>query len=146
MLPLLGAAIGTSRVLEVKPGWREGPRIYAAIVAEPGSKKSPALDLVNTPYRRRQRTRHTAYLDDRARDQQALARYTGDLADWKQRLGHRRAVGGERPQARQEPIMPQVFTTETTLEALAVLLEQNPRGIACIQDELTGVGPGDGSV
>jgi hypothetical protein len=74
MLPLLGAAIGTSRVLEVKPGWREGPRLYAAVVAEPGSKKSPALDLVAMPHRRRQRTLHTAYLHDRARYQEALAR------------------------------------------------------------------------
>jgi hypothetical protein len=49
MLPLPGAAIGTSRVLEVNPGWREGPRLYAAIVADPGGKKSPAFDLVATP-------------------------------------------------------------------------------------------------
>jgi hypothetical protein len=138
MLPLLGAAIGTSRVLEVKPGWREGPRIYAAIVAEPGSKKSPALDLVATPYRRRQRTLHTAYLHDRARYQQELAQYDRDLADWKHRLGHRRAAGGDRLQAPHEPILPQVFTTDATMEALAVLLEQNPRGIAFMQDELTG--------
>jgi hypothetical protein len=138
MLPLLGAAIGTSRVLEVKPGWREGPRIYAAIVAEPGSKKSPALELIATPYRRRQRTLHSAYLDDRARYQQELTWYDRDLADWKQRRGHRRARQHERPQAPQEPIMPQVFTTDATLEALAALLEQNPRGVAFIQDELTG--------
>jgi hypothetical protein len=32
----------------------------------------------------------------------------------------------------------QVFTTDVTLEALAALLEQNPRGVVCLQDELTG--------
>ncbi len=138
MLPLLGAAIGTSRVLEVKPGWCEGPRLYAAIVAEPGSKKSPALDLVATPYRRRQRTLHAAYLRDRARYQQALAEYERELADWKHRRDHRRAAADERPSAPQAPILPQVYTTDTTLEALAALLEQNSRGIVCLQDELTG--------
>ncbi len=138
MLPLLGAAIGTSRVLEVKPGWREGPRLYAALVANPGSKKSPALDLVATPYRRRQRTLHAAYLHERARYQEALAAYERELADWEHRRGHRQAEGGERPQAPREPILPQVYTTDTTLEALAALLEQNPRGIVCLQDELVG--------
>jgi hypothetical protein len=34
--------------------------------------------------------------------------------------------------------LPQVFTTDVTLEALAALLEQNPRGVVCLQDELTG--------
>jgi hypothetical protein len=66
MLPPLGAAIGTSRVLEVKPEWHEGPRLYAAVVAAPGGKKGPALELVAAPYRRRQRTLRAAYLHDRA--------------------------------------------------------------------------------
>jgi Protein of unknown function (DUF3987) len=54
LLAVLGAAIGTSRVLEVKPGWREGPRLFTAVVADPGSKKSPALALVMQPVRERQ--------------------------------------------------------------------------------------------
>jgi hypothetical protein len=45
MLALLGCAIGTSRVLRVKPGWLEGPRIFTAVVADTGTKKSPALKL-----------------------------------------------------------------------------------------------------
>lgn len=122
MLSLLGAAIGTSRVLEVKSGWHEGPRIYAAVVAEPGSKKSPALDLVTTPYRRRQRTLHAAYLDDQARYQQELARYDRDLTDWKQQPGHRRARQHERPQAPLDlmPVkhMPELLSQLERLRAL----------------------------
>ena len=34
--------------------------------------------------------------------------------------------------------MAQVFTTDATLEALAALLHQNPRGLAFVRDELTG--------
>jgi hypothetical protein len=56
MLALLGCAIGTSRVLRVKPGWLEGARIFAAVVAEPGTKKSPALKLAAWPFYERQRT------------------------------------------------------------------------------------------
>jgi Protein of unknown function (DUF3987) len=138
MLPLLGTAIGTSRVLEVKPGWYEGPRMYAAVVAEPGSKKSPALDLVTTPYQQRQRALHTDYLHEKAQYQQAMAQHEADLLDWKQRRGTGRTTRGDRPHPPHEPVLPQVFTTDATLEALAALLEQNPRGVAFIQDEFTG--------
>jgi len=41
----LGAAIGNSRVLQLKDGWVERPSIYASVVCESGSLKSPTLDL-----------------------------------------------------------------------------------------------------
>jgi len=63
MLALLGCAIGTSRVLRVKPGWVEGSRIYAAVVAETGTKKSPALKLVAWPFYERQRRLMQPYLN-----------------------------------------------------------------------------------
>jgi Protein of unknown function (DUF3987) len=106
MLPLLGAAIGTSRVLEVKPGWYEGPRMYAAVVAEPGSKKSPALDLVATPYQQRQRALHTDYLHEKAQYQQAMAQHEADLLDWKQRRGTGRTTRGDRPHPPTSPSCP----------------------------------------
>src|SRR5207244_1411222 len=62
MLALLGCAIGASRVLRGKAGWREGPRIYAAVVAEAGTKKSPALKLAAAPFFERQRTIFQHYL------------------------------------------------------------------------------------
>ena len=47
-------------------------------------------------------------------------------------------MNNERPQVPHEPILRQVFTTDATLEASAALLEQTPRGITCMQDEITG--------
>jgi Protein of unknown function (DUF3987) len=60
MLSAAGAAIGNSRALEIKPGWIEGPRIYSAIVADPGSKKSPAAELAMAPTYATQRQCATA--------------------------------------------------------------------------------------
>jgi hypothetical protein len=112
MLPLLGAAIGDTRVLEVKPGWRARPLSWAIVVAEPGSKKSPALDDATAPLQERQRQLHKAY-------EEALKSYD--------------------PQSGTDaPTLAQLFTTDATVEALAVLLEQNPRGLAFIKDDLTG--------
>lgn len=49
LLVLAGAAIGNAFEIELKPGWREGPNLYAAVVADPGSKKTPALKLATRP-------------------------------------------------------------------------------------------------
>ena len=111
MLSLMGAAIGTSCVLEIKPGWHEAPLLYTAVVAEPGSKKSPALNHAIRPLEARQRQLHMEY--------------TAALDAYAQ---------GASPAA---PVLAQLFTTDATVEALAVILEQNPRGIAFVQDELT---------
>lgn len=110
MLALLGTAIGTSRVLEIKPGWLEGPRIFAAVVADPGSKKSPALSLAMQPLTLQQRLLQAAY-----RTAKEVAHKEGGA---------------------QTLVLPQLFTTDATLEALVVLLQQNPRGIVFVRDEL----------
>jgi hypothetical protein len=49
VLVTLGSAIGNSRIIRVKHGWDEPASIYAALVAESGSMKSPALDKAIRP-------------------------------------------------------------------------------------------------
>jgi len=49
VLVALGTAIGTQKCLELKPGWREFPAIYAAVVARPGGAKTPAQRLALEP-------------------------------------------------------------------------------------------------
>jgi hypothetical protein len=48
-LSALGAAIGTSRVLKLKPDWRERPVLFSAMVSDRGTLKSPALDKALKP-------------------------------------------------------------------------------------------------
>jgi hypothetical protein len=49
LLAVAGAAIGASRALEIKQGWRERPCLYAAVIGPPGSAKTPALKAVAAP-------------------------------------------------------------------------------------------------
>ena len=83
LLTLAGAAIGTSREIEVKRGWREGDRIFSGVVADPGSKESPALSLAATAYYRRQKSLTAEYKQARAEYEIELAQYEIDLAVWK---------------------------------------------------------------
>lgn len=133
LLAMAGAAIGNSRAIRIKNGWVEGSRIYAAIVADPGSKKSPALNLVSTPLNKRQYYLQTEYEDAMKEYNQKLAIYEAELSEWKNKKGR-----GVKPEKPKEPVMGQVMTTDSTLEALSEILEENPRGIVLHRDELTG--------
>ncbi|HLY29668.1 MAG TPA: DUF3987 domain-containing protein, partial [Ktedonobacterales bacterium] len=112
LLVALGVAIGTTHAIEVKRGWREYARLWAAIVAKPGDKKSPALDLVMAPLHERQRR---------------LA------SEYRAALAARDNASNEPP-----PTLQQIMTTDATIEALADLLQVNSRGVLLNRDELTG--------
>jgi len=111
-------AIGNARHLRVKAGWVEGPRLWCAVVCDPGSKKSPALAAATAPLREAQRELQRNYRAALGACESALAPGAG--------------------LARQcRPRMRQLFTGDTTREGLTALLEDNPRGLALIADELS---------
>ncbi len=123
LLSALGVAVGTTRRLELKPGWQELPTLWTAIVAEPGSAKSPAL-------------------------QQALAgvfeHQTKLQEDFRRDWAQHKAKTGQQPEQTEKgqdgdpPVRKQAFTSDSTTEALADVLLENPRGLLFYQDELAG--------
>ena len=135
LLAVLGAAIGTTRVVEIKPGWRESPQLWTAVVADPGSKKSPALELVMRPLYRAQQRLKTAYAQRMTVYELDRASYDKRYAAWKR---EKRTTTDDIPEKPHEPGFPQLFSTDATVEALAGVLEQNPRGVLFVRDELTG--------
>lgn len=142
MLVVAGAAIGTTRVLQVKRGWREGPRVYGTIVAEPGGVKSPALNLVAQPLYLRQEILAEAFARKADEHKTAMAHYEVKLQAWKDEARKsaktKGGVNSDPPTSPDSPSLVRVFTSDTTVEALAVLLRDNPRGLVIICDELTG--------
>lgn len=71
MLSALAAAIGNTRLIELKPGWTEPSIIWTAIVGESGTMKSPALALALQPTRDRQSramTDHAAEVKEQERE------------------------------------------------------------------------------
>jgi hypothetical protein len=112
MVAVAGAAIGATRCLEVKPGWQERPGVYAAVIGPPGSAKSPALRAVAAP----------VYAEQARR----LASYRRTKVQWEE--------GGENG---QPPKLDTVFIADVTVEKLAGVLADNPRGVVLVRDELT---------
>jgi hypothetical protein len=135
LLALAGAAIGTSRVLEVKVGWEEGPRVFVAIVADPGSRKSPALHTALKFFTERQKALKAEYDLAMERYKTELARYEAEYAAWESQGG----LPEDEPQKPCKPVLQRLYTTNATLEAFLSRLEENPRGMVYAQDELAAL-------
>ena len=99
-LALAGAAIGNARVLRIKHGYEVGTNLYTAIIGSPGSRKSPALELVAKPFY--------------AKDYQVEA-------DWRQK-------NLNLPEADRKPRQ-NIYVKDVTTEKLAECLRDSPRGL-----------------
>lgn len=135
-LPLLSglaSAIGNTHRIALKRGWTEPAIVWTAIVGDSGTAKSPALELGLRPIRKRQHEAMKRHAEAMKEYADALAMHERDAAQWK------RSKSDTPPPAKPEaPITDRCWTDDATTEALAVLLQQNPRGLLMVRDELAG--------
>lgn len=135
-LPLLvglASAIGNTRRIRLKRSWSEPAIVWGAIVGESGTQKSPALELALRPIRRRQQAAMKRFAEAMETYKTHLMQYEKELAAWK-----RLKEAGEPPVKPEEPQADRSWCDDSTIEALAVLLQQNPRGLLLVRDELAG--------
>jgi len=135
VLAVLATAIGNSSSIELKKGWVEGPRIYSAVVALPGSKKSPALTAATAPIRELQQDFRNEFIQQESDYQFELSGYNIQVELWKKRKPEEKKPE-DQPIPPVEPFLRQIKTNNATMESLAKLLDNNKRGILFEQDEL----------
>lgn len=126
-VPLLvnaGAAIGNRKEIELKPGYTQRPILWAAVVAPPGSAKTPAGMAANAPLLELQREAKEAHGE-------ALMEWESDIAAWED------APKGERGQKPPRPVMDHFLTTDATIESLATIVDTSP-GVVIFKDEIVG--------
>jgi hypothetical protein len=124
LLVLAGAVIGNAWEIELKGGWKEGPNLYAAVVGDPGAKKTPSLKLAMRAIHEIQQRLSADY---RVRK----AAYDEEKALWE------RTPKKERGAPPEPPGYQHVWTADATTEALAGMLSGS-KGLALIRDELVG--------
>jgi hypothetical protein len=129
-LVALGAAIGNTYSVAIKKDWTESSLLYAAIVAEPGSKKSPALTKVAAPVWKKQSELTSSYKVQKRQ-------YDVDKDRRDRRNRGSEDSEEEVSDAPVEPIPGRVIVDDTTVEAVLPILQQNSRGLLCAKDELS---------
>jgi hypothetical protein len=130
-LPMLSAAasaIGTTRKLMVKRGWFVPSILWAVIIGESGTQKSPPMRAVMKPFQ--------------ALQNDALSRFRSEHAEYKQELHAYRKAAKKSPDIMQDeptkPICTRCIVNDATVEGLVPILEENPRGVWLVRDELVG--------
>ena len=116
LLALAGAAVGSSRALEILDSYHESACLWVVIVGEPGSNKSAPLRFAAAPFYEMQRQ----FKKDHDKGQSSWAK----------------AAVARRPP--EPPPMRRAWTDDTTAEPLLRVLAENERGLAIIADEVSG--------
>jgi hypothetical protein len=133
MLSALASAIGNTHRIMLKRGWTEPAIVWTAIVGESGTTKSPALELALCPIRKRQAEAMKRHKEAMREYADALAMHERDTNAWK-----RSKSNTPKPAEPEAPVADRYWTDDATTEALAMLLQQNPRGLLMVRDELAG--------
>ncbi len=129
-----GAAIGTTRRLELKAGYTVPAILWSVVVGESGTSKSPALRAALEHVRGHEKRLRESSALDRRDYEAAIEAYEKDRAAWR---GDKKAAT-EPPERPAEPVSRRALVTDTTVEALAVKLADNGRGLLLARDELAG--------
>ena len=144
----LGAAVMRRAEIQPKandPTWTEYPNLWGAIIAPPGMMKSPVIDAAIAPLRKVESLWRTAFESEMtefaANDRLAKLRTRA----WEQefvKASKNKEKNAELPiqpdDSVSEPHQKRLITSDATFESLHQILADNPAGVACWRDELTG--------
>jgi len=131
-LSVCSAAVGTTRQVCLKQGWFAPGIIWTLLVGESGTQKSPPFRLAMAPMKLRQQRDAENFMAENSRYQSALKSYKRDLKLWEKKRE------GDEPEQPEKPLRKRCIVQDATIEALAPILNENPRGVLLARDELSG--------
>src|SRR5579862_2887467 len=129
VLAVVASMVGNTRVIKLKGGWTEPCVVWAAIVGDSGSLKTPAYLKAVAPVLAQQKRLREEY-------KQELANYADEVEKYKAAKAEAKENGTEPPEEPEQPVLKRVVVSDSTIEKLAELLEDNPRGLLLARDEL----------
>lgn len=144
---IFALAAATMRRAEIQPKandstWTEVPNLWGGLVAGPGQLKSPTVASVMAPLRAVEAEWLVEYQADGERAAIDQERAELAVSAWKQQYVSACKRGADAPArpdtAVVEPTQRRLLTSDATYESLHKLMAENPKGIACLRDELTG--------
>lgn len=122
-LSVCASAVGGSRILRIKNSWKAPSVLWTMVIGESGTSKTPAFKLATGPMTKRQ--------SRLAKDHAVKTKHhKADLA--------RRKKEKDKSEEPEAPIRECCSVSDTTIEALAPILQDNPNGVLLQRDELSG--------
>lgn len=143
LLSVAGSLIGNSYWVNPRPGWEEPPVLWVALVGEPATTKSPALKCCIKHLHTLEEEKMPQYLDEvkKYNEEKDFAEIAKKIwqEDCKKDLksGKARRPKPDAAIAPPPPIPPKLTMSDTTAEAVAVILSKNKKGILIVADELS---------
>ncbi len=135
-LPLLAAAagaVGNARCVLVKFDWFEPCALWTACIKESGEGGTPAFKAGVDPLRKIDRQRYHEYqveLAENVKKREAFRAAT--------KAAKNNELNADAPKEPAPPSCVCHVVSDITIEALATVLEENPRGVLYARDELSG--------
>ena len=153
LLVTLGSLIGNRcgiRPKQLDTSWLEVPNLWGAIVAEPSSLKTPALNAALMPLQRLEDAArkefdqnirlHEAAAEVLKARKEAIKKKLAKAADKGDESELQRLqIGLAELEAVEAPKARRYIVNDTTVEKLIELQNQNPHGLLVFRDELTGL-------
>ncbi len=124
-VPLLvaaGTTLGNAAHIRLNSTWIEQPNLFAALIGDPGAKKTPAIQQAIRPVTRLQRALAQEY-------EKEAKRYKAEIEHWESLPKKERGPKPEPPEYRH------VIVNDVTIEKLAEVLESS-KGVVLSHDEL----------
>ena len=109
------AAVGNSRHVNIKSSWSEPATLWGMIIQASGALKSPAQEKALGPAFRKEKS--------------LKEKWEKKLAEWEEEDNEER---GPKPQRERR------LVNDATVESVALLHDDNPRGLLLYRDELAG--------
>ncbi|HKB38710.1 MAG TPA: DUF3987 domain-containing protein, partial [Gemmataceae bacterium] len=132
VLAVLASLIGNTRVIRLKRGWEEPAVIWSVVVGDSGTLKTPAFKkAVGYLYRLQKRLLNEL--------RQKVNDHDKEVEAYKERK--RKAKDDGKPfneQPPEKPTLERVICSDTTVEKLAEILQDNLRRPLVARDELAG--------
>lgn len=126
LLALLSCMVGRTRCVEVKKGWKEHGNIWVVLVASSGMGKTPVMNAFFKPIEAMEIRKFREWRE----------KMNAFNLEW---MDYTRAKKEKRGLPPEKPLRTQYYLDDSTVEALADALDQNPRGIMWRVDELSGL-------
>jgi hypothetical protein len=131
LLGVLSCLVGGTRLISLRPSWREPGNIWIATVAPSGIGKTPCAAAFFAPIKRLEYETFKQWRDEYANYENELELVRKERAKAKR--------GEFMPDRPIQPKRRQAYVDDATVEALGEVLSENPRGIMWRKDELAGL-------